>query len=513
MFERGRISCVLVVFIVYLLYLSVFTLSPFTITFDPSRSLLDLVAQKFDVHSVFWRIPFWDIFSNILLFIPFGFLFVSLPGVRTYRFVGKLFLAGATVCLVSLSLEVAQLFLPRFPSVVDVVLNVVGGITGALISMWLYAPISRSVYRWWLNLQASPMLLGFLVMYIIGLLGVHTVPFHLGQKFSNWDPNFTLQIGNEGTLDRPWLGSMFLLAMYDRALSRQEVLTNWMAGSVSITMQTRVEEGLVVYYDFTKGGGTVVHDRSSWDMPLDLQIRDMDHIKWLHPNGIELLTNTIISSLEPASKIFESNLRKRSALTLEVWISPAHIDQKGPARIVSYSADSEARNLTLGQAKRNIVSRIRTPVSGPNGTRPQLQTKDDLLTADIQHVLITYRDGLETLYVNGQVHSTLAFDDRTYLLRVFEAFLGWKYLWIYWFVVLSPLGILSYLFFAQNRGHSGNAVWLSCGVGVIVLAVMEWIPKIMHENEIDVIPFLIGSAIVLLSVLTTAILDKAVHAV
>ena len=513
MFDLSRISCVWAVFVTYLLYLLVFTLSPFTFSMDSSCSLSCLLAQKFDLHSVFWRIPLWDAISNILLFVPFGFLFVSLPGVRDHSFMTKLFLAGASVCLMSIILEVVQLFLPRFPSAVDIFLNIVGGITGVLISTWFYTPISRVMYRWWLNLQTSPMLSYFLVVYILGLLWINSVPFHLGHEFSNWDHSFPLHIGNEGTLDRPWLGSLFLLAMYDRALSQQEIQVNWMAGSRLESSKKRVGDGLVVFYDFSEGSGAVVHDRSFSEVPLDLQIRDMDRIKWLRPNGIELFSSTIISSLEPADKLFDSPLHKRSSLTVEAWFSPAQLDQIGPARIVSYSVDPKNRNFTLGQAKRNIVSRIRTPVSGLNGTTPQLETTDDLLTAAIQHLVITYRDGLETLYVNGQAHSTLSFNRHTYPLKAIEAFFGWKYMRIYWFLVLSLLGTLAYLLFSRNRGHSGNAVFLSCVVGMVVLTAMEWISSMTFGKEVNVIFIVLGCGIVLLSVLNISILNRAVQTI
>ena len=513
MFEHRRISCVSVVFMIYLLYLLVFTLSPFTFSFDSSRSLPGLLLQRFDFHFAFWRMPLWDVFSNILLFVPFGFLFVSLPGVGFCRLKTKLFLTGFSACLASFSLEMAQVFLPRFPSLVDVFLNIVGGITGGLISIVFYPSISRAVFQWWLKLQTSSMLPYLLVVYCMVLLGVNSVPFHLGHEFSNWDHSFPLQLGNEATLDRPWLGKIFLLALYDRALSQQEIQVNWTAGPVPGSEKKRVGDGVVVFYDFSEGSGAVVYDRSSWSTPLNLQIRDMDRIKWLRPKGIELFSNTIISSLRPADKLFDRIPRQRSSLSLEAWISPARLDQNGPARIVSYSVDPKARNFTLGQAKRNIVSRIRTPTSGLNGTKRQLETHDDLLTTAIQHVVITYRDGLETLYVNGQAHSTISFNDKTYLLKTVKAFFGWKYMRIYWFVVLSLLGTLAYLLIARHRGYSRKTVFLSCIVGVIVLAAMEWIPTMTLGKEFYFRFIVLGSSIVLLSVLCTAILNRAVQSV
>lgn len=65
---------------------------------------------------------------------------------------------------------------------------------------------------------------------------------------------------------------------------------------------------------------------------------------------------------------------------------------------------------TLGQAGRNIVVRLRTPLSGSNGTWPELRTTDNPLTTDVQHLVVTYGNGIETLYMNGEEHQITALD-------------------------------------------------------------------------------------------------------
>lgn len=48
--------------------------------------------------------------------------------------------------------------------------------------------------------------------------------------FSNWDPTYRFQIGNEFINPREWLGTFYLVAIYNRALSPSEVLQNYYAG-------------------------------------------------------------------------------------------------------------------------------------------------------------------------------------------------------------------------------------------------------------------------------------------
>lgn len=49
-------------------------------------------------------------------------------------------------------------------------------------------------------------------------------------RFTNWDADYQLGLGDEFSGDRPWLGAMSLVALYDRALTREEVSRNFEAG-------------------------------------------------------------------------------------------------------------------------------------------------------------------------------------------------------------------------------------------------------------------------------------------
>lgn len=48
---------------------------------------------------------------------------------------------------------------------------------------------------------------------------------------SNWDADYALALGNELTLDRPWLGDLQLVSVYDRALTLGEVQQNFGVGA------------------------------------------------------------------------------------------------------------------------------------------------------------------------------------------------------------------------------------------------------------------------------------------
>jgi hypothetical protein len=51
-----------------------------------------------------------------------------------------------------------------------------------------------------------------------------------GGRLWSWDPNFSFVLGNTTTSDRPWLGRLQLVAIYDHALTEAQILQNFGAG-------------------------------------------------------------------------------------------------------------------------------------------------------------------------------------------------------------------------------------------------------------------------------------------
>ncbi|MEJ6559460.1 MAG: hypothetical protein QNK61_12320, partial [Akkermansiaceae bacterium] len=91
------------------------------------------------------------------------------------------------------------------------------------------------------------------------------------------------------------------------------------------------------------------------------------------PKGLALKKATLLRSKQPPRQLTAA-LKKSNALTLSAWITPAKIDQSGPARIFTISKDSVNRNLTLGQDGNKISVRLRTSGTSANGL-PSLDSK------------------------------------------------------------------------------------------------------------------------------------------
>lgn len=94
-------------------------------------------------------------------------------------------------------------------------------------------------------------------------------------------------------------------------------------------------------------------------------------------------------------------------------IRPANITQDGPARIVTFSADPYHRNLDLGQEGKQIVFRVRTPVSGANGENYRAVTPPILGAHTDALIVASYDGAVSRVFVDGKLygHSNLAAAD------------------------------------------------------------------------------------------------------
>lgn len=58
---------------------------------------------------------------------------------------------------------------------------------------------------------------------------------HLNGTFDNWDANYSFGIANEFNDDKPWFGTYYLTAIYDRSLTNDEILHNYSIGVSNFT--------------------------------------------------------------------------------------------------------------------------------------------------------------------------------------------------------------------------------------------------------------------------------------
>jgi len=363
----------------------------------------------------------FDVLLNILLFVPLGF---SLTGFLTQR--ARLALPAAVLCVLAVSfglsytVEAFQNFIPsRFSSFVDVISNSVGGLLGFLC------------FRLWVTKNVQLGLLGYIVVAFV-------ISIHLQQATSlgNWDKTFPFLLGNERTEDRPWRGQISEVYIADRAISAREVKE---IGSKEKPFAV-LGDSLVAWYRLK--GGARFQDKMGHlpDLAWKGQPQDIHQVE-----GVNLGPNQWLETTAPASYLTR-RIKKTSQFTLVATVTTGDTEQQRTTRIVSLSANPNRRNFTLAQLGSDLVFRLRTPLTGENGTDPQLVVPNIFSTMDSQNLVITYNGSILNVYVNGErkpqtLELTPGAAAISYFLDLDLSSMR-TYKILYYAIIFIPLGIL-----------------------------------------------------------------------
>ena len=169
----------------------------------------------------------------------------------------------------------------------------------------------------------------------------------------------------------------------------------------TVASAERVKSNLILLYDFAETAGTVIHDNSSVSPALDLSIPDISKVELLKP-GLRVKSATLLKAANARTKL-DPNKFFSQGITIEAWIKPLNNTQSGPARIVTFSQNSENRNFTLGQSSNYYNQRFRTSLNPGNGTNPSLSTPANSIEAipKLQHVVYTRNSsGTANFYID-----------------------------------------------------------------------------------------------------------------
>ena len=94
-------------------------------------------------------------------------------------------------------------------------------------------------------------------------------------------------------MDRPWLGKIFVVALYDRVLTIDEIESQFRGGP-HFDPEVYLKGAPIALYSFREAGGSRVHDRSTVGPPLDLEIADPEKATWLPMGGLELSGTNVL---------------------------------------------------------------------------------------------------------------------------------------------------------------------------------------------------------------------------
>ncbi|MCW9023359.1 MAG: LamG domain-containing protein, partial [Gammaproteobacteria bacterium] len=165
---------------------------------------------------------------------------------------------------------------------------------------------------------------------------------------------------------------------------------------------SRHEANQIALYEFKHlGDDYTAYDTSGIEPALNLEL--IGNVTWLNNYGIQIVSGMAKGTTQDSKKLHDM-IKNTGEYSIEAWVIPANVTQEGPARIISYSASTTARNFTLGQTLYNYNYLHRSNTTDENG-EPDLSTADadEVLQATLQHVIITFDPvNGRRIYVNGE---------------------------------------------------------------------------------------------------------------
>jgi glycopeptide antibiotics resistance protein len=372
------------------------TLYPFDFSGFDSFSLSKIIISFKNASS------FQDQVNNILLFMPLGFSLASVLQNLNIKKIRQILIVILASFSLSLTVEFLQIFLPsRMPTPADLINNTLGGFLGLICFQIWHNPSFSSTVKQIENSRVSqsiPKIIGFCVGYII-LAVLISFLWQTTTTLSNWDINYPLIIGNERTGDKPWQGYVSELQIADRAISISEV------GKIldEPGYFEKFGDSLLANYQLT---GKCCYQDQTGKLPKLIWKGNPKNQQ--ESKGVFLSAEHWLQTSTPVTYL-SNRISQTSEFTISTTVATANLEQNGPARILSVSGNSLRRNWTLGQQGNSLDFRLRTPITGENGTELKLHIPNIFLDTKPHHLVITYSRATIQVYVD-QLQNAYSFN-------------------------------------------------------------------------------------------------------
>ncbi|WP_052001824.1 VanZ family protein [Lyngbya aestuarii] len=463
------------IFLVSILLILFTTLLPFNFVF-PDNLSLDFIIDRFTKHSS-WT----DLFANLLLFVPFGFSLAALIDGKKLNRSESMVIVFLCSLILSSSVEFSQVFLPsRAPTSVDLFSNSISGFLGSLSFYAIRDQLEEipitflgSLYRFFRPLLSLPSLTLLLIGYVILVSGL-LWNLQTATQLNNWDNSFPLIIGDELTGDRSWEGQITQLCISNQAISKDQV-SQLLSEENSCNA---IADSLIADYDFSE----LKNNYSD-------QTGNLPNLEWIetpsteiNEQGIFLKKNHALKTTEPVKPLTEK-IRQTSEFTLSTQITTSNLTQNDRARILTISKDAVHRNFMIAQSGSELRVRLRNPITGENGSKPEIEIFDVFLKPKTHHIIISYTGSEFNLYLDSiDNFYTIKFTPEAALFwSIFSSILGEKmplnpqnnqlYLFLYHGLIFIPLGLILTLISTIYRGNFWFYILLILG-GVVLPAFL-----------------------------------------
>ena len=199
------------------------------------------------------------------------------------------------------------------------------------------------------------------------------------------------------------LGGLEGFALYERALDPTTVreLSTLPFDDESATRR-RIGAGAVAVYS-CREGEPVLRGIGAAAPPLAVVPASEPDPDSNRPAEVLRLTEWRYVVAEAGSAELCARLAGRAEFAVEVRCASESVDQIGPARIISLSADTFERNFTFSQSEDRLVLRVRTPLNGVNGTGVEGAWTDVFVDDEMHHLVASYERGRLTFARDGRL--------------------------------------------------------------------------------------------------------------
>ncbi|MGQ4647527.1 LamG-like jellyroll fold domain-containing protein [Lyngbya aestuarii] len=320
---------------------------------------------------------------------------------------------------------------------------------------------------------------------------------------TNWDSTFPLSMGNESTGDRPWHGYISEVWISNRAISDKEVTQSFSRNYPTVA----IEDSLVVFYQLIGQGSYA--DQAGHLPDLFWQGKLLDN---QNRADVLLTPSHWLKTLTPATYLTQK-ICQASQFTLSTTVATANTTQSGLARIISLSGDPYHRNFTLGQEETNLVFRLRTPLTGENGTTPELIVPNVFADTNPHQLIITYDGSSLRLYIDQlkklysiNLNSGLTLfqflspldNDWSIQLNTFNPKISTM---LCYALIFIPLGFILALITTIMRGKFIFYIFLICGGVVLPGLILEAMLAIENHRNMGLENTLTSIVITLVALL------------
>ncbi|MEM7032314.1 MAG: VanZ family protein [Chloroflexota bacterium] len=397
------------------------TLAPFNFVFSTQITLTQLI-NRFDL-----ALPTnegADILVNVVIFAPLGFV---LTHFLQHAWNKRVSLLGAIILcfLISLTIELLQIFLPRTPAIRDLLTNSLGGIVGYSV----YYLGGRQLLA--LILKYIPIAL-WQALVLVGLLLYSALILFLATRLrsldlQNWQGDYRLMFGNELNGNFPWEGQVAEFYMTNQVMTTEEIET--------VLLDNRGPHNTDMFVAHYQFGQNNFAD----------QARHLPQLRWrgvptdnpTRDNFVAVGANSWLQTESVATYLSDS-VKENSTLTFGIIAATNAVWQPGPGRIVSMGKDSQYRNFMVGQIGPHLAIRLRTTASGVNGTMPELIIPHVFSDKEPHHIVVTYDGHILKAYVDDP-QQVYAFHTTPEVQFMRFVFLIPRWHWSYY---LTPGGML-----------------------------------------------------------------------